>query len=159
MFASRIFAFARTSRCAIVGSDTRNACAISGVVSPPSSRSVRATWAGIASAGWQHVKISRSRSSCTGALLEGLVARMEQRGLGVAILTRCLAAQPVDRAVARGRDDPTRRGGRQPVRRPAPEGCGERVLDRFLGDVDVAEDADQDGHRAPVLLAEDTLDL
>ena len=36
---------------------------------------------------------------------------------------------------------------------------GERVLDRLLGDVDVAEDADQDRHRAAVLLAEDTLDL
>ena len=35
----------------------------------------------------------------------------------------------------------------------------ERVLDRLLGDVDVAEDADQDGDRAAVLLAEDPLDL
>jgi hypothetical protein len=36
---------------------------------------------------------------------------------------------------------------------------GERVLDRLLGDIDVTEDTDQDGHRATVLLAEDTLDL
>ena len=35
---------------------------------------------------------------------------------------------------------------------------GERVLDRLLGDVDVAEDADEDGDRAAVLGAEDALD-
>src|SRR5438105_4661122 len=63
MFASRIFRFARTKRGAIVGSGTKNARAISGVVRPPSVRSVSATRASIASAGWQHVKINRSRSS------------------------------------------------------------------------------------------------
>jgi len=41
--ASRIFAFALTSRCAMVGSGVRNARAISAVVRPPSRRSVRAT--------------------------------------------------------------------------------------------------------------------
>ena len=41
----------------------RNARAISGVVRPPSIRSVSATCASVASAGWQHVKISASRSS------------------------------------------------------------------------------------------------
>src|SRR5207302_9110459 len=51
------------------------------------------------------------------------------------------------------------RARRHPGRGPPLHGRGERVLDRLLGDVDVAEDADQDGHRAPVLLAEDTLDL
>jgi hypothetical protein len=34
---------------------------------------------------------------------------------------------------------------------------GERVLDRLLGDVDVTEDADHDGHRAALLLAEHAL--
>ena len=63
MPAARIFRFARTSRCAIVASGTRNARAISSVVRPPSVRSVNATWASSASAGWQHVKISSSRSS------------------------------------------------------------------------------------------------
>ena len=66
MPASRIFAFARTSRCAMVGSGTRKARAISGVLSPPSSRRVSATRAAGASAGWQQVKIRRSRSSDTG---------------------------------------------------------------------------------------------
>jgi hypothetical protein len=47
----------------MVGSATKNARAISPVVRPPSARSVSATRAGISSAGWQQVKISRSRSS------------------------------------------------------------------------------------------------
>ena len=66
MRASWIFRFARTSRWAMVASGTRNARAISGVDRPPSSRSVSATRASGASAGWQQVKISRRRSSCTG---------------------------------------------------------------------------------------------
>ncbi len=49
----------------MVGSGTRKACAISAVPSPPSSRRVSATWAAGASAGWQQVKIRRSRSSRT----------------------------------------------------------------------------------------------
>ena len=68
MPASRIFRFARTSRWASVGSGTRKARAISGVERPPSVRSVRATRASIASAGWQHVKISRNRSSEIGLI-------------------------------------------------------------------------------------------
>src|SRR6478672_8466220 len=66
MPASRILALARTSRWAMVASGTRNARAISAVVSPPSSRSVRATWAAGDRAGWQQVNSSRSRSSRTG---------------------------------------------------------------------------------------------
>src|SRR6266545_2893906 len=63
MPASRIFRLALTSRCAMVGSGTRKAWAISAVDSPPSVRRVRATLASSDSAGWQQVKISRSRSS------------------------------------------------------------------------------------------------
>ena len=54
---------ARVTRAAMVGSATRNACAISTVVSPHTSRKVSATWASLASAGWQQVKMSRSLSS------------------------------------------------------------------------------------------------
>ena len=50
-------------RWAMVGSGTRKARAISSVVSPPSSRSVRATRASVDSTGWQAVNISRRRSS------------------------------------------------------------------------------------------------
>ena len=53
------------ARCAARGSArvVRNARAISSVVSPHTSRSVSATCASGVSAGWQQVKISRSRSS------------------------------------------------------------------------------------------------
>ena len=61
--ATEIFLFARVSRAAIVGSDTRNALAISPVDSPHTSLSVSAGCASGASAGWQHMKINRSRSS------------------------------------------------------------------------------------------------
>jgi hypothetical protein len=63
MRASRIFALARTIRCASVGGEVRKARAISSVVRPHTSRSVNATRASGGSAGWQQVKISRSRSS------------------------------------------------------------------------------------------------
>ena len=55
----------------MVASGTRKARAISAVVSPPRSRSVSATWAPTPSAGWQHVKISRSRSSPMGPVSAG----------------------------------------------------------------------------------------
>jgi hypothetical protein len=63
MRASAILRLARTIRLPMVGSETKKARAISPVERPPSVRSVSATRAGIASAGWQQVKISRSRSS------------------------------------------------------------------------------------------------
>jgi hypothetical protein len=47
----------------LVGSDTRNARAISFVVSPPIIRRVRAIRASGDSTGWHAMKISRSRSS------------------------------------------------------------------------------------------------
>src|SRR5688572_16838769 len=54
-------------RWAIVGSGTRNARAISSVLSPPSRRRVNATCAGVDSTGWQAVNTSRSRSSPIGS--------------------------------------------------------------------------------------------
>ncbi len=74
MLAFLIFCLARVIRCAIVVSGTRNACAISATVSPPSSRSVRATRFSGASAGWQQVKMRRSRSSSTGPVGSGGVS-------------------------------------------------------------------------------------
>src|SRR5207237_396034 len=50
-------------RLGLVAAGTRKARALSPVVRPPSSRSVSATCASTPSAGWQHVKISASRSS------------------------------------------------------------------------------------------------
>src|SRR5216683_2114793 len=66
---------------------------------------------------------------------------------------------PVDRAVAGGGDDPSRRARRQSSCGPTLHSRRERVLDGFLGDVDVTEHANQDRDRATVLLAKDTFDL
>src|SRR5207245_2363265 len=55
----------------MAGSATRKARATSSVVSPPSRRRVRATCASVASAGLQHVKMRRSRSSCTLPITSG----------------------------------------------------------------------------------------
>ncbi len=63
MCAALILAFARVMRCPMAVSCTRKARAISGTVRPATMRSVSATRDSIASAGWQQVKISRSRTS------------------------------------------------------------------------------------------------
>src|SRR5215207_1067575 len=69
-----------------------------------------------------------------------------------------LAADAVDRAIPRGGNDPRGRVARRPVARPALE-CGrERVLHRVLGELEVAEDADQNRDGASPFLAEEGLD-
>src|SRR5207244_6288280 len=68
---------------------------------------------------------------------------------------RALPADAVDRAVARGRDQPGDRIVRRAVARPALE-CGrDRVLKGVLCELEVAEDADQGCEDAAPLLAED----
>ena len=89
----RILRLARTRRLAIVGSETRKARAISEVVSPASVLSVRATLASSASAGWQQVKIRRSRSSVTP--LSWGVSSPGSSGF-VDIATSCSLSLPVD---------------------------------------------------------------
>ncbi len=74
MPASPILRLARVIRCPTVLSGTRNARAICPVVSPHTTRRVSATWAGRGSAGWQQVKISRSRSSGAGSAGHGTSA-------------------------------------------------------------------------------------
>jgi hypothetical protein len=66
--------------------------------------------------------------------------------------------QPVDRAVARNPGDPGARVVRQPVRRPALERDDERLLDRLLGEVEVAENADQRRDRPSRLTPEQAVD-
>src|SRR3989440_6155491 len=71
MRAALILRLARARRCAIAGSVTRNDLATSLVDAPPSSRRVSATCASVERAGWQQVKMRRSRSSCTGPSFPG----------------------------------------------------------------------------------------
>src|ERR671918_2507744 len=66
MWADLILRLARARRCAIAASVTRKERATSSIERPPSSRSVSATCASVESAGWQQVKMRRSRSSRTG---------------------------------------------------------------------------------------------
>jgi hypothetical protein len=88
-----------------------------------------------------------------------LVLRLGRDGgerveVGGALAAAGLAAQAVDRAVARADRDPRRRVVRDAGRRPALERDEERVLDRLLGAVEVAERARQRGDRLPRLAPE-----
>jgi hypothetical protein len=87
--------------------------------------------------------------------LPGLL-RGEQAGLGG---QRLLAVDAVDRPVARGRDQPRSRVGRRSVAWPAGRGDRESLLGGFLGEIEVAEIADQRGQDTPPLLAEDLLQI
>ena len=79
----------------------------------------------------------------------------EQLGLA---RERLLAPDPVDRPVARGRQQPGPRVGGGAVAWPALERGGEGLLHRVLGELDIAERAGEDRERAPPLLAEDGFD-
>ena len=118
------------------------------VVSPPTSRSVSATRLSAASAGWQHVKTSASRSSGIALTSSSSAGSSSQPADELRLpLEDLLAADAVDRAVARGRDDPGAGRPREPVARPALERRRERVLHRVLGELEVAEDAREDRRR------------
>jgi hypothetical protein len=69
-----------------------------------------------------------------------------------------VAAQPVERAVAGSGDQPGRLVRRDAVARPALGRDREGVLRGFLGEVEVAEEADQSGEDAPPLVAERRLE-
>ncbi len=58
------------------------------------------------------------------------------------------ASQAVDGLEASGGYEPCARIGRHTVPRPLLDGCPEGVVQRFLGDVEVAEQADQRGQHA-----------
>src|SRR4051794_25803725 len=94
MPAWRILRFTRTSRWDMVASGTRKARAISAVDSPARVRRASATWASVASAGWQQVKMSRSRSSVT-----PLSSGSGSSGSGTRAASRSLAAPRVSRRI------------------------------------------------------------
>jgi len=59
------------------------------------------------------------------------------------------AAQPIDRPAPRRGGNPRSRVGRQAIARPVLERGDEGVLDRFLGQVEVADSPDQAGDDPP----------
>ena len=141
---------ARTMRCAIVGSGTRNARAISSVVRPPSSRSVSATRASVESTGWQAMKISRSRSSPIVVVERRVEVRRRDRLLAASssraellVLAleqlRCGAAGRSPRCLRR-RHQPGARVVRDARLGPLLERGDQRVLRQVLGQADVAHD-------------------
>jgi hypothetical protein len=69
-----------------------------------------------------------------------------------------LTADPIDRAVPRGRDEPRAGILRRPVVPPALDRDCECVLDRVLGELEVTEDADEDRDGAAPFLTEQGLD-
>ncbi|MEA2358065.1 MAG: hypothetical protein QOI62_1325 [Solirubrobacteraceae bacterium] len=76
-----------------------------------------------------------------------------------AVVQFALAAQAVDRPAPSGGGDPGARARRLAVARPGGERDGEGVLERVLGELEVAaEMADQRGEDPPGLLAEGVLD-
>jgi hypothetical protein len=80
---------------------------------------------------------------------------LQQPGL---LRERAVTTDAVDRPVARRRDEPGAWIVRRPVPRPA-LGCGgERVLRRFLGELEVAEEADQSREDTPPLVAKDLVE-
>ena len=158
MPASLILRFARESRRFIVSSGTRKARAISSVVSPPSARNVSATWASSAerrmAAGEDQLQPLVGKGRLLHLVLHGLGHLEQARLLG----ERPIAAEAVDRAVAGGDRQPGARVGRRAVPRPALRRDRERLLRGFLGEVEVAEEADQRGEDAAPLVAEDLLE-
>jgi len=66
--------------------------------------------------------------------------------------------QDVDRLEATGRHQPRERVARQPVARPALDGGSERLVQRLLGEVEVADEADECGQDTARVRAVERLD-
>jgi hypothetical protein len=76
------------------------------------------------------------------------------------LLRECsLAPYAVDRAVPCGRDDPRAGVRRCPVDRPSFCGADERILDRVLREIEIAEDAAEDRDAPRTLVAVGTGEL
>jgi hypothetical protein len=87
-------------------------------------------------------------------VLHGL-GRVEQAGL---LGQGAVAADAVDRAVPGRGDQPGARVVRRPLSGPALGGDRERLLSGLLGELEVAEEADQVGQDTAPLLAEDLVE-
>ena len=159
MPATLILDLARVSRRFIVSAGTRKARAISSVVSPATARSVSATCASMASAGWQHMKTSSSRSSGIGGpSMTSSASSWLLREQGELGGQHAVAAQPVDGPVPGRGDQPGAGIVRHPGARPALRRDRERLGGGLLGQVEVAEVADQAGQHPAPLVAENLLD-
>jgi hypothetical protein len=73
-------------------------------------------------------------------------------------LERSIAADAVDRSITRRRHQPGARAGRSALARPARGGDRKGLLGGFLGEVEVAEEADQRCDDTAPLVAEDLIE-
>ena len=85
----------------------------------------------------------------------GCLGHLEQARLGG---QRAIAADAVDRPVPCSGDQPDTGVGRRAVARPPLGGDREGLLRGFLGEVEVAEEADQGSEDASPLVAEDLVE-
>ena len=163
MCASAILRLARTIRLPIVGSLTTKARATSAVRQPPE----RAQRQRDASGNCQRRMTAREDQPQPVIGDQALLVRrrmllgVQARQLGEAVCPvrqRARAAQPVDRPPSRGGRDPRARVRRDPVARPRRHGGGEGVLHRVLGELEVADVADQGREDRRALLPERPFD-
>ena len=91
-------------------------------------------------------------------LVHGLLRRLGHVEQARLRRERAVAADAVDRAVAGGGHEPRTRIGGRPVAGPALGRDRERLLSGVLGEVEVAEEADQACEHAAPLVAEDLLE-
>ena len=152
----RIRALARTMRWATVGPPVRKARAISSVVRPHTSRSAIATCASGGSAGWQQMNSSRSRSSWMSS--SSVLPRASSWSSSRAASSPSAASNRARRRrrsigleATRGHQPRPRAGGNT-VAWPALRRRGEGVLERLLGELEFAQQADERGQDPTRLL-------
>ena len=141
----------------MVFSETRNARAISSVVSPQIVRSVSAICASFGSAGWQQVKIRRRTSSWSAPVFafgfRKPAADASHRHLRLDLLAfgekAQIAAQAIDRLVASDIDQPGAGICGHAFARPLDERRREGILHRIFGSSKSPSEPDQRGQHAP----------
>ena len=172
MRASAILRLARTTRCAIVGSGTRNGGGdLAGGQAADDAqgerdlgvlgeRRVAAEQHELELVVGQRAGLVRVRlGPGVGRRSHGwLVTLLEPEGVGLLAEPLALPADPVDRPVAGHRRQPGGRVGRHPVDRPALQRLDARLLERVLGQVQVAEAPDQPAEHPHRLGAEQVLE-
>ena len=147
--------FALLMRWAIVASSTRNAFAISAVVSPPTARSVSA----IAEAGGQRRMAAHEQHDQRVVPIRDLRRRrLLQRRQALAVPPGPFAAPLVDQPPLGGLDQPAARLRRNTVSRPVQGGREQRLLDGVLGGVEVAVPANERAEDLRRQLAQQVLD-
>jgi hypothetical protein len=170
--AAAIVFFARVIRACTVGTGTRNARAISALARPPTTRSVKATRASGDSTGWQATNISARMSSSTRSRSHGrscdrprAATARARRTLGelageqgVPLVACRAAAEAVDGAPPRGRQQPTHRVARRTLARPGDQRLRHRLRRDVLGEREVGGVAGQRTHDPRGLDPPDRLD-